>query len=594
MIIFQSNFFTIDLTLFGITFNEENNMFIDNLIKSYSFPFKVPLSDTLVKNLGFPNVEAISGDSASIKGKLVIDNDYYEATLELGEVQGEEIECIVYYGDEELPVYGTNMRSLPWPINIVTTTTALSQKHLDKPWPEVTHNFPAIYRPEIKEDTDYEDFQFFMNNFNGNDFVSNITQTVESEVVFLNRNVLAPCTYVLEMLTFGFKVAGRTARGTIFQDERIQKLLYVPENFLEKFRGSTFDYWQFTTPSAIEQNAIGDIGLYQRTFSPNNAGTYNIKINLDLDPVRASYFSFRVYRKNGITQAEVNEYTAASLNNRVTINKELSINLEGSPPDEQIIIELRLLYSTSSIVDTNSFEYSFKEGRLNELDSSYSLAEFMPDMIFGEFVDTLKNWFNLDVTIDEEFATIDFVQDALGNLPERNNEHLEIRYPRKKNNSNRIFKLVYGDQDEIMVDRSGQIYSDVDRQETDIITINQNVKMLKVEQNFGVSTAEYSSESGLSFCFYDGLNASGRNYSPDNILGFTARVEMVYESYWKDWLYRRTQNKTIRETFKAHYLEPLNLRSKIFKYNAILLPVTIRKRRESLEYYEIEMESETI
>lgn len=595
MIIFYGNGFQIDLTLMGITLNEESNMFIDNLIKSYSFPFRIPLLDQTVKNLGFPNVEAVSSSRSLIEGRLLVDNTYYPAKLRTGDVQGEELEVTLYYGDEELNVYGTKLASLPWPINIVTTTYNLAEKHLSSGWPEVTHNFPMVYKPSLKEKTDYQDFQYFANNYDGGDFEPNVELTIEGETSFLNKNVLMPCPYLLEMVRFGYLSSGRKVRGGFFNDERLKKMVYIPNKFLEKFRGSTFDYWQFTLPDSTDEIDLGTIGIYKRTLSPSTPGTYNIKFNVNIDPVRAKYFYLRIYRRNTDTEEEKTEFVASSINNRVNINKEIAINILGSLVTDEIIVEMRLLYSTSSIKDLNSFEYSHRDGRLNQLDTSYSLAEIMPDITFGEFMDSLKNWLNLDILVNEEFATIDFLDEALDKLPIIENEHLEVKYPKRSSNADRTFRLSYADGNEILADRTGVIYSDLEKDPSDMVNIEMDVRMAAVQQNYGRLTAvDPEDDSSLTFAFYDGKDIFGRNPTVDNINGFSAKIEDVYDEFWKKWVYRRTRNKTIKDRFMAHYTESLRVRSKIYKYNQLLLPKKIRMRRVSLEYYDVEMEAETI
>jgi hypothetical protein len=595
MIVFYGNGFELDLTLLGITLNEENNMFIDNLIKSYSFPFRLPLLDQTVKNLGFPNIEAVSSSRSSIKGKLLVDNTYYPAKLRTGDIQGEELEVTLYYGDEELPVYGTKLANLPWPINIVTTTYNLAQKHLTSNWPDVTHNFPMVYKPSLKEKTDYQDFQYFANNYDGSDFEPNVETTFEGETSFLNKNVLMPCPYLLEMVKFGYLSSGRKVRGGLFNDDRLKKMVLIPNKFLEKFRGSTYDYWQFSLPDSTGEINLATTGIYKKTLSPSSPGTYNIKFNINIDPVRAEYFYLRIYRRDTNTQEEKTEYSASSLGNRVNINKEISINILGTLVTEEIIVEMHLMYNTTSIKDLNSFEYSHKEGRLNELDTSYSLAEIMPDITFGEFMDRLKNWLNLDISVNEEFATIDFLDQALDKLPIINNEHLEVKYPRISSNADRTFRLTYADDNELLIDRTGIIYSDLEKDSSDIVEIDMEVRMAVVEENYGRLTAvDPEDESGLTFAFYDGKDIFGRNPSVDNIDGFTGKIEDVHDNFWKKWLFRRTRNKTIKDRFVAHYTEGLKARAKAYKYNQLLLPQKIRMRRISLEHYDVEIESETI
>ena len=505
------------------------------------------------------------------------------------------MEVTLYYGDEELPVYGTKLANLPWPINIVTTTYNLAQKHLTSNWPDVTHNFPMVYKPSLKEKTDYQDFQYFANNYDGSDFEPNVETTFEGETSFLNKNVLMPCPYLLEMVKFGYLSSGRKVRGGLFNDDRLKKMVLIPNKFLEKFRGSTYDYWQFSLPDSTGEINLGTTGIYKKTLSPSSPGTYNIKFNINIDPVRAEYFYLRIYRKDTNTQEEKTEYSASSLGNRVNINKEISINILGTLVTEEIIVEMHLMYNTTSIKDLNSFEYSHKEGRLNELDTSYSLAEIMPDITFGEFMDRLKNWLNLDISVNEEFATIDFLDQALDKLPIINNEHLEVKYPRISSNADRTFRLTYADDNELLIDRTGIIYSDLEKDSSDIVEIDMEVRMAVVEENYGRLTAvDPEDESGLTFAFYDGKDIFGRNPSVDNIDGFTGKIEDVHDNFWKKWLFRRTRNKTIKDRFVAHHTEGLKARAKAYKYNQLLLPQKIRMRRISLEHYDVEMESETI
>lgn len=594
MILFRSGSFEIDLTNYGLTLNEESNMFIDNMIKSYSFPFSIGFIDELVKELDLPNLPNADGYKTSLKGLLIIDDRYYDATFRIGEQDGRDFECTIYFGEETLPVYDTKMKSLPWPIHIVTTSQALANAYLNEEWPDVQHNFPSFYRADLKEKTDYELFEHFVNNYGGSDFVQNQETGTPPNQVYENKNVLSPCAYMLEMLIFGFKSEGKKVTGSVLEDERLKKLVYLPENYIEKFQGSLFSNFEFSLPDReLTENGIR-VGVYERSFTPDNIGTYAIKFNINLDPVLASYYHFRIFQKDSTTSEETTLFEQSSRGNRVTINKDINVNITSSNQFDPIWIDLRIPYTTNSIAQFNGFEYRFTEGRLNELIGTYSLAEYMPDMKFGEYVNAIKNWLNLEISINEDFVNIEFVDTVLDNLPTVDHSKLEVKYPKRKKNSDRVFRLIYEDKSEVLVDATGQIYSDIEKENEDIIQIDMEVQMALVEQNYDQVTAVFDEDAGkLIFALYDGIQNS-KNNCVDNINNFYGRVEDIYELFWKNWLANRTNNFTFRDSFTAHQSDQIDIRAKIYKYNQTLLPKSISKKRTMDEHWEVEMEAETI
>lgn len=593
MIKFRAQSWEKDLSGYGLTLNEESNMFMDNMIKSYSFPFTMDFIDEIAKDLGLPNVDDVIGYLTNVQGHLLILDTYYEAIFRLEDHNSEYGEATIYFGDETLPIYDTDLKSLPWPVHIVNTSQQLALDHLNRPWPEVSHNFPRIYRPDIAEKSDYEFFEFFANNYSGSDFVQNQVTGSEPEYVYENHNVLIPCPYMLEMLTFGFISAGKKVRGGALLDERLKKMVYLPEDYIEKFQGSLFANFEFSLPDSQEIFENVRVGVYKRSFTPDKIGSYTIKFNINLDPVLASIYRLRIYQKDVVSLQETDLYIQDSKGNRVTVNEELSVNITSTNQFDPIHIELRIPYVTDSIAQWNGFEYRYREGRLNELIGTYSLSEYVPSMKFGEYANAIKNWLNLDIVIDGEYVTIDFVESIVQEFPEEDLSKYEIRLPKRSNNGNRVFKLIYNDKSEVIVDGSGQIFSDLDKEKEDIIEIKMEVQVAVIEQNRDIITAVFPESAKLVFSLYDGLQ-SGKNDCVDNVNGFYGRVDDVYRAFWREWLRTRTNNITIRDTFKVHESVRLDLRTKYYKYNKIMIPKSISRKQDGYEHWEIEMEYETI
>ena len=185
------------------------------------------------------------------------------------------------------------------------------------------------------------------------------------------------------------------------------------------------------------------------------------------------------------------------------------------------------------------------------------------------------------------------MEDVVEDLPFADHSHLEIPKPKKTFNDDRTFRLAYSDDTYVLADKTGQIYSDLEKNKKDIIEIDMGVQMAVVEQNYDIVTAVYPKGDAITFGLYSGLHYF-KNVCRPYIDDFTGRVDNVYALFWKQWLATRTNNITITDTFMAHQSEVFNLHTKIYKYNHILLPKTIRKKRKLQEFWEIEVEAESM
>lgn len=594
MIIFKTDKIELDLSAYGVNLNEESSIFTDSLYKSFSLPFTIEADQDILMKLGLPNLDNISGTESKVKGKLILPDRYYNATLYIGDIVGDSVECDLSFGDEELAVYDLELKDLPWPIILTPDIISYANGVAAKSWPEVPCNFPMIYRPGIAEEKDYEKFQGFMNNYWSGSYKENTTtQDTEGNTIYHNINVLSPHVYLLEILRFIYALEGKTISGPAVDNALLRKTVYIPEKWLEKFRGSEFQTFSFSTPDeVVTENGI-EYGIYKRQFTANNEGTYDLKFNINLDPARASSFDLKVYQQDANTSEITTLYTARSTGNRVKLEEELKINIENGMQFDYIKIELKLPYNAESISTSNQFELSFKDGRLNEFPSYFSLSDFMPDMTAAEYVNELKNWLNLDITIGDADVHIDFTQDSILNWPRDPHEHLEIPKPVKKSNSTRFYKLSYANNERIYYNRNGQIYSDLDEEGDDVIEIDMDVQPAVVEQNEGVITAVYpENNSSIDFCVYDGI----QNNFPIVSAALTREMmlQAVADRHWFIWLRYRVNSKTFKESFECSIYETIALKRLSYKYHELHIIRKLSKKYLSEKRMRVEVESETL
>lgn len=591
---FQNSRIYIDLSTYRVQLIEKSNLFTDSIYKSHSLPFNAVLDADIIKKLGLPTVDNITTYTVRETGILFFKNRYFNALLETGEIYKNNVELTLYYGNDALSVYDLKLNELPWPVILNLDFNTHAKSMLSQSWPDVSHNWPKVYNRTIQEDADYADFLGFINNYDGDDFVENETETIEEEIFNRNYNVMAPMVYLFEIIRFGYKFEGKRVRGSLFDNEALKKAVYIPNNFLERFQGSVYENFSFSTPTTTQTINNVVYGVYSKTYTPSVKGTYEVNFKLNIPPSYASYFKLDVYQQDALTQTNTMVYSVESNNNRVVINEKVTVNVTSATIGDPIKIDLYLKFTDNSISEMNSFEYSFSDGVLNVFPLSYSLSDFMPDMKFGEYMNLLKNWLNLDIDIQDDIVVIDFVEDKLVDIIPIDHTHLEDPLAKRKSNKNKLYKLSYVSGNPILVSNTGQIFSNVDEKNKDIIEINVDVQDIVVEQNSDVITAVYPDEAPkLLVGFYNGLQ-NDDNICVESIGGFSLKHQDVYFAFWKKWLNIRTNNLTIKDKFKSHTSEDFSVNDILFKYNNLNIIKQIEMVNINSEYWETQTETETL
>ncbi len=590
MIVFQTSANEkIDLSQFGVSLTEESSLFSDNLFKSYSVPFQLPFDDELVVKLGLPHLDNITNVETKVKGKLLLPYKHFEAILFLGEIQGTFIECSLSFGDHELSVYKMKLADLPWPVQIAPNFTSLVNGKLSSVWPNSAYNFPRVYSPDIKDKSGYESFKGFINNHDGLSPMYNVVDNTGEEPVYHNYNVLAPFPYLLEIFRFIYLQEGKTVTGEIFEDEILKRALYIPKNYLEKFRGADYSAFSFTTPTSVFEGR----GTYKREFIPGLIGTYEVEYKLNLDPVTAAWFNFKIYQQDPVDAYNKTVLMEVhSKNNRVRISDKLKVNITADNQYGPIVIEMELNYKPDSIMGMNQIEYSYSGGKLNEFPSSFTLSDFVPDMTAWEFINLMKNWLNLDIVPLEDKVEINYTQNSILKKPRENHEHLRDPNQKKTHNSNRFYKLSYKNGERVFYNKNGQIYSDIDEEGAEVIEISMDVQPAVVEQNEDIITAVKPSEaSKLNFCIFESPGFLIPDCSPE--LARELSLQRVFNQNWAEWLNYRVRSKTFKDSFECSVHERIHINELSFKYNELHVIKKLQKKILSEKVMRVDVESET-
>jgi len=596
MIVFQAPTFQIDLSSYGVMLKEKSNLFNNELNKSYSLPFTINANEYLLLKLGLPTLENITGAETRVAGKLVLDDRHFPCSLFIGDVLENKLQCNLIYGNEDLAVYNTKLKDLPWPLVIVPSLHVHAIMANRSGWPMTPYNFPMLYKPELREETNYALFEGFVNNNDGTNYLTNEVDNSGAEPVYINRNVLAPFPYLLEILRLGYKTAGLKVFGDLFEDEILKKTLYIPKNHLEKFKGAEYLNFNFTTPTGTE-TIFNELvyGVYEKELVPTEAGSYEISYLLNLDPIIASYFEFNIFTEDALSGIRTNVFQALSRNNRVHLEDKFVLNVEAAAQYDPIILQLKLIHTPESIAAFTSFEYRFKGGQLNEWPTVFSLRDFMPEMTFGEFVNNMQGWLNLDVQPKDKYVDINFAQDSVLKRPRVNHEHLEVPGKKVSSNTNRLYKLSYANTEKVLYNKNGQIYSDLDEAGNDVIEIKMDLQPALVESNENVTTAVFPKDNAaIDFCVYEPLIAgSGLKPLCSSTLVRELFLQAVFLSRWEKWLYFRVNSKTFKESFDCSVHNRISTNELSVKYNSLHLLKSVDKKYKSEKVMHVEIESET-
>jgi hypothetical protein len=581
MIIFYGDTFKLNVTDLNIKYIEESSFFYDAFYKNYTPPFNMPLDEETSLKLGLIDVDNVSSYTIKHEGKLFIDTVFYDAYL-LIESENEYIEGSFYYGKENLPLLETPLSELPFPtIDNYLNIRLLASDYVDKSWPEVSCNFPMVFDDDFSATTNYKEFEGIVNNFDGSTFVTN---NLDAEGNVVNKNILVPFPYIMEILKVGFNSAGKQITGAFVNKKENEHLLLDTKQHLETFSSTTSEAFQFShiTDQFFEGSTL--ISEYEKNIAISAIGNYKINTSLNL-PGDIILHSFKILQDDVIIFETKTK----------TIQEETVINKTEAAGAYSIKIVMQLVNSSPDVSSYNNFYFEKSEGKLNVFKDVFSLAEFMPDMTFGGFLQKLKNWLNLKVELYANYVVIDYVEDLFSLIDFKDETAFEVPFPARQFNQIKRYKITTENPDnEIYVGKDGLSSTIDDIREEDIKTIDTGVSLYEVEERNGIFAALRNEDADFGIILYNGKDAANYAISVASVDGFTFSLQEIYTYYWKKWLYFRLNSETYTDKFTAHSLEEFNILVGRYKYNKKHIIKKITRQRVSEEEYLLEIESETL
>ena len=589
MIVFYGDNFELDLTETKISLVEENPLFYNYFVKNYSWPFTKKVSDDVSRKLGFIDIENSADYETKYFGKLLIDNDFEDAYLLIVDIEDNILQGTIYYGKTSIALLDTDLSALPFPVIETTDLLTHAASVAQKQYPEVDYNFPMVIDPDFSSNNKYEAFDGVINNYTAGNYIANSIDTIESEDVAVNRNVMVPFPYVFAILKTAFDSVGIKMSGSFVSDKVNEKLLLYTDKYLEKFLSALPEGFSFNNVSETFTSDNVVVANHSVNYDISQTGSYTINTFLNFPADIDVLTCVITYKGNEIFR---------SLSNNV--DKDTILNVEDAADFGNLNIALQLRRYTDnpsnrigSVKAYNYFGFSFEDGELNIFPNTFSLSQIMPDLTFGEFLNKLKNWLNLEIIFGESEVTINYVESKFLEITFKDETEFEVVKPKRTPNQNKLFKLITSN-DSIYIGKSGVVTNISGYRDEDITDIDMGLDVMPIKAKDTLFTAYKEEEhNDFKILMYNGL----QDGLPTAVSSFADRsfsLEEVINRNWAKWLFFRLNSETYKDKFKVHVLEPFNVNFGRLKYNRKHIYRSIKKQRVAENYWQIEVESETL
>lgn len=582
--------FELDVSDFEISWTEENTWFKDEFFLSSSFPFE--LDYDFIPYFSKYRHDNLATTDTYFKGRLEKDGKLEDAILEVEEAE-KGLRLTIRYGAEALPNWDKLLSELVLDVVLPNGGDMIGHAGtmLNKTWPEVNYNFPAIHTDSYEGATMFEHFEGTINKRKNGQFIFNTADGSDTE----NHNIVYPFPYHMYVLQKVIEDAGCTLHGDILNDESLKKsIIYSGKKIVEfehfpapvdwpigigdKTSDSGWPWRIQTWYSELEVNYRGDFRL---TGSINNE-TKIIKLRL-----------------NGTVVWEFHEgdplnmllfFSTTSASNIFTVDI-LSVGIT-NPNSKAAEFNL----TTFQIYDEDGNPVPFLANFIN-----VQLADKLPDMSVGDFIKFHKRLKNYDFDIrNGNEIWMNLVQNEVLNSEIVDISEFQPPAKTRKFEQAKSFLLQYEGEfenytfNQIYADRDGFAVNDfVKAENTEEITINGIP--LPVETRDQITTAVQLSDDAAKMMIikYDGLQ-NGQNWAQpypelDTIV--------LFQNYWQRWLNFMIHAVKFLWTIRAHPndLMKVKRKSKLFSFNNLMFVFALNRRRaKDVEEVEIEAYSSKI
>lgn len=598
--------FILDISHLSLSWTEENSWFQEDFFLTSSFPFEIDFEDNFY--FEFFQHYNLSNPETYYQGKLEKNGKIEEAILEVEEAS-EKLRITIRYGVEALPNWTKKLSELDLDVVLPEGGNMIShaQTIINKTYPEVNYNFPAIHSKFYEGAQMFNSFEGVINKRVNGQFVFNHRDIFNN--IIINRNMVYPLPYHLYVLNKVIEDAGYTLHGDVLSDsDLLNKCVMSGKKIIE------FEEY----PDPVEWIVTGE----DRT---------NVKIYFTT--IEETWKSEQEFNLRGKFQfsGEINDevvWLKITLNGNVIFEFQpgyFHFNLFFNTTQETNLLICEAISGGNGITGTfvmdsviRILEIHDENGNTQLVEADFinvNLATNLPDMTVGEFIKFHKRIKNYDFDLrNNKEIWMNLIQNEVKESEVVDVSEYDVKRPTRKFEQAKSFLLKYEGEfddykfDEIYCDQTGYFINDFKKSEN-TTEININGIPLPVDTILSpnnsyspdpesppkppdsVTTAVQLTDDAtkLMLVEYDGLN-EGENWAKE---AHGLQPLNLYFNYWKSWLSFMIHAVIFTWIIKddSNLLIKIKKKSKLSAFNNLLFVKTLNRSKKSRKVEEVEVEA---
>lgn len=577
----------LDFVKESLTIRKENNALIRNFKVSHStFPFLIVENKKTKETLGTRDITSVNKIKTIAVDVFENDLKYYGELKIVSYLKGYR-KCDLKYASPLLEIINKKISDFMPVISIVTGAEiptsdfveesdtvfsgdnlwpAYAESIITQGFPNVKWNFPMMlwknkFGEKMESDDPWIDFRNKVNFFLDEDYQLNTGEYISDEVIEVhNKNVPMPQIYLLSPLFYSLQSIGFTYEGDFTTNAFIKKLMML------SFKNNLCKVLLKTVASDVVFNGawinfginFTDYKRKREIFDITETGDYTISLNFTVHAFTApsiAPFAIRLI---------VRRYAISPFGGYVQVDNEVAFRKMSTHEGEVFQGEFdmsfedtnKIYFDFECINDVMPISYTLNFRKANSDKDFYQMhptiqtGRYLPNWTLATYINNIKNWFNLDVDIDDlrNKFVLKFNEDWITNqLPEIIKKSMAVKSYEQTPYQAFLLKYENDEDAALWITRSGP--ETYDKQTSDYSEDLQS-KFKFVPSILGTSdlTHPLEDKQGIGLLIYDEVAAP---YTSESFNGQTLKIDGdggIYDIFWKKWLKFRINASVIELT----------------------------------------------